>query len=74
MISYPIYYRVEIFLSIVKSPISDFLREGKFWRKKKMEDIFRMTALANVAIKSYEHLTTHKTCTKISIIKVIFLE
>lgn len=35
MISYPIYYRVEIFLSIVKSPISDFLLEGKFWKKKK---------------------------------------
>lgn len=36
MISYPIYYRVEIFLAIVKSPISDFLLEGKFWKKKKI--------------------------------------
>lgn len=39
MISYPIYYRVEIFLSIVKSPISDFLLEGKFWKKKDINKI-----------------------------------
>lgn len=35
MISYPIYYRVEIFLSIVKSPISDFFTGRQILEKKK---------------------------------------